>query len=296
MADRSHDTRGPEDRSSPPCLNCGNPVEERFCSHCGQDLRDLRKPLRGVARDFFSAAFDLDSRFFKSLRTLVLRPGELTRLFLSGKRMSVLPPARMYLVFSLLLFLVIRLPVPDVQGMNFYVGDQLVGREAPDPDKGNFQIQISPSSHYGEWLNDIAKKREAKFRQMDPQQLMDSLVRGFNGNLSKALILFIPLLAGLLKLLYVRTGRLYYDHVIFALHFQSFLFLLIFVVWVLSWISSYVYWGLATVPVYLFVAMRRVYGQGRLLTFTKLGGLLMFYTVLLLFTLGMTLAYVMFRI
>ena len=46
-----------------------------------------------------------DSRLWRTLAALLLRPGYLTREFLAGRRARYLPPVRLYLVISLVFFL-----------------------------------------------------------------------------------------------------------------------------------------------------------------------------------------------
>ena len=51
--------------------------------------------------------FDVDGRALRSVRTLFLQPGTLTREFLAGRRKAYTPPLRLYLVISISFFLVI---------------------------------------------------------------------------------------------------------------------------------------------------------------------------------------------
>jgi hypothetical protein len=99
-------------------------------------------------------------------------------------------------------------------------------------------------------------------------------------NVPTALILLLPLMALVLKALYPLSRRYYVEHLLFFVHLHAFLFLLLtlqilFVraATVLALPDSII--ALVTIPtalyapVYLFVAMRRVYGQGRFVTFLK---------------------------
>jgi hypothetical protein len=283
-------------QENPTCPNCDAVAEGPYCSQCGQKQREPRGPLWGLFREFFGTVFNYDARFLKSLRILLIKPGQLTKLYLDGKRASLLPPVRLYLVLSLVLFLVIEIPVPDASRSNVYVGDQLVGREVADPTLK--EISITTTSGIGSmpWLVESLEAKEEQLRRMDPQRLLDEIFRGLESSLSKALILFIPLLAFLLKILYIDQKRLYYDHVIFALHFQSFLFLLISISWCLSWIDPMAFLALLLTPIYLGLALRRVYQQGWLWTLPKLAVLLMSYIFILGTVLGVTFAYLVFRI
>ena len=87
-------------------------------------------------------------------------------------------------------------------------------------------------------------------------------------------------MAFVLKVLYPLSRRYYVEHLLFFVHLHAFLFLLITLQILFTRLAAMI--GLpetATVltvvatsiyaPVYLFVAMRRVYGQGRFVTFLK---------------------------
>ena len=94
------------------------------------------------------------------------------------------------------------------------------------------------------------------------------------------LFFFLPLIALFAKVLYLGSHRYYAEHVLFFVHFHAFVFLLLAINnllgWTLGWIpgTSFVTGLLTTAvviysPVYLYKAMRRVYGQGRFVTVLK---------------------------
>ena len=87
-------------------------------------------------------------------------------------------------------------------------------------------------------------------------------------------------MALVLKALYPLSRRYYVEHLLFFVHLHAFLFLLITLQILFYRLAGMVALPetptvLAIVatsfyaPVYLFVAMRRVYGQGRFVTFLK---------------------------
>ncbi len=250
------------------CLDCDNEVTDRFCPRCGQETREHRAPFFELLRELFDH-LSLDSKLPRSLKALLLQPGRLTEHYLAGRRTSYVKPLRMYLVLSVALFLLFSLQSPDVTNVNVYVGDQLIG-EAKDGSTNNLRV-ISFDEDAGEagsafarWASKKFAGQEERFKQMNPQELVDRLYAGFQKNLPRALFIFLPLLALALKVLFLRSGALYFDHLIFALHFQSFLFLLLALCWVFQ--SGWVYFGAGFLisPIYLLLAMVRTYGgRGR---------------------------------
>ena len=78
-------------------------------------------------------------------------------------------------------------------------------------------------------------------------------------------LLFLPLFALLLKVLYWRSGRFYAEHFVFALHTHAFSFVVFTAIVLLTgdgW-QDYVQLGLLLWTAgYLLFALKRFYGQG----------------------------------
>ena len=88
------------------CDNCDTPMEASFCPQCGQKNIELERPLSALLAEVLRETFDLDGRAARTLWTLVRRPGLVTAEFLAGHRRRYTPPLRLYLVLSVLFFLV----------------------------------------------------------------------------------------------------------------------------------------------------------------------------------------------
>ena len=99
-------------------------------------------------------------------------------------------------------------------------------------------------------------------------------------NIPVALIVLLPLMAFVLKALYPLSRRYYVEHLLFFVHFHAFFFLILVLQILLSRLTTLlpVPEAIGTlviiaasfyVPVFLFISMRRVYGQGRALTSLK---------------------------
>lgn len=103
-----------------------------------------------------------------------------------------------------------------------------------------------------------------------------SLGRDVIAHLPKVIFLLLPVFALLLKLLYVRNGWYYAEHLVFALHTHAFAFVIFTLVALLAWGTGGAAWvgAVATafqllIPVYFVIAMKRVYAQGWLKTLVK---------------------------
>ena len=90
---------------SPACLNCGTSLEGPFCHYCGQPDRNFLRFFPALLREFLSEALELDSRFARTMKPLLFKPGRLTRDYLDGRRFRYTPPLRLYLFSSIIFFL-----------------------------------------------------------------------------------------------------------------------------------------------------------------------------------------------
>lgn len=86
------------------CLNCDESVSGNYCSNCGQKFQPTKLPLRIYLEDTVETLFNVDNRVFKTLKDLFLRPGKITKEYISGHRATYLPPLRIYISISILYF------------------------------------------------------------------------------------------------------------------------------------------------------------------------------------------------
>ena len=90
-----------------------------------------RLTMGALFNDFLHDLTDLDSRVWRTLIALLTKPGKLTNEFIAGRRTLYLPPFRLYLVLSLIFFL-----LPSVGGPNDLVIEG-PGKTTAEPDAVN---------------------------------------------------------------------------------------------------------------------------------------------------------------
>jgi len=229
-----------------------------------------------------------DTRILRTLWPLIRRPGMLTVEFLAGRRARYVHPFKLYFAFSVLLFLglafsgysVIRVGAAEevVTGVRVELGED-EGTEGAVEEPGE-------PSFLARFLGPVAELAEN-----DP----DRLNRIFTDRLAKSIILLVPVFAVLLLVFDHR--RRYVAHLVFSLHLHSFAFLALVIGLVIDLAArateeSRPGNGLAVlvIAIYSFLALRRVYGQGRFMTAIKMALLLLGYIVALIFTMMLTLA------
>ena len=236
------------------CRNCGTLLKGEFCHHCGQSAKVIRRPTREVLDDALGNVFHWDSRLLRTLRMLISRPGQLSVEWTEGRRMSFVPPFRLYIIVSFVLFLVVGITARQ-DNTDFQV------LSADSSALQSLQAAVQEAKEAGDWFTGI-------FLQATLQALEDpaAYLRKITSNLPKAAFLFLPVFALLHMLANIRQARYYIDYLVFSLNFHAFSFLLITLVVVTGLISStvgnfmeWLYFGL---PVYGIVAFRTFSQQG----------------------------------
>jgi hypothetical protein len=303
------------------CQNCGAALAGRYCSACGQKADVRIVSLGQLLAEAIADLYNFDSRMWRSLGMLVLKPGRLTRLYLGGKRARYTPPFRMYVVTSLTFFLVFAL----VRALTPPDEDASPGVDAALQTPPTLPPESLADGAAGEAGLASAAEQEVRFGitiddddlecTFDPEGVdpavrerlqaacerveeagAASFTREFADNFPITMLVFIPLVAGIMKLLYLFAGRKYVEHLVFCLHVHTFFF----VVALLSALLA----GLVTLApaletpalivgggawlyfvVYLYLAMREVYAQSHGRTAVKyavLGGSYFFAALLTL--------------
>ena len=226
------------------CLNCGTPLEGAYCHTCGQRARNPVGPIREWLEETLDALFSLDNRLWRTAKALAV-PGLLTTEYVAGRRVPYVSPLRLYLFVS----------------VGYFLLAQVLGRT------DLMFVTASEGSNLAEILPRI-------------------------------MFFIVPAGAWLLHGLYRRQQRVYVEHLAFALHVHSAWYLLFAVSLLVSPADAspealpnagpltllLVALGVASrlsVFVYTFMALRRVYGQGRLKTVLKSALFFLGYMVLL---------------
>ena len=294
--------------SVPTCANCGASVPGRFCGNCGQRLHG---PIHSVWHFVAEATEDLthaDSRLWRTLLALLVKPGFLTREFLDGRRASYLPPLRLYLVLSVLFFLLATIwtaPIAIVQESDDRAAKVIVSSveraTAPQAGESNAQreARICGAVAYHGWAQATLAPALRKACTQVVAGNGHSLREAFFHFLPRAMFVFLPLLAAVMTLLYWRPRHYYIEQLLLLIHNHAFVFL----VAILSWIvqrgvpeSQSTSWWMVLLrlalqiytALYVYRSMRRVYGQGRWLTTGKFVVMSIAYMVSALFMFVLT--------
>ncbi|MDA8350521.1 MAG: DUF3667 domain-containing protein [Pseudomonadota bacterium] len=295
------------------CENCAAALAGPFCSQCGQ--RHHEHPVHSFWHFLQEATEDMthaDSRLWLTLRALLLRPGSLTREFLDGHRVRYLPPVRLYLVVSLLFFFITGLATSLGSGANVIVvhrGQDFHMAVAPpsaaaaaahgtpatmDPRPVCAQVSLY-GARVSPWL---AGRLDHSCLAVAARGGAERFVAALERNYERAMFLLLPLLALAMVPLFLEPRRHYVEHLLLLLHNHAFLFVTFGILELAGLFStSPVLLGpldvLVTfaIPVYYYLAMRRVYGQSPAWTLGKMAGLATAYLFIGLTVLAGTVTY-----
>ncbi|HEV2804346.1 MAG TPA: DUF3667 domain-containing protein [Chthoniobacterales bacterium] len=393
------------------CENCGAPLTGEFCAQCGQHAIDYRRSIFRVLLDAADSFLNWDTKFLHSVNQLLIHPWQLTNDFNAGRRARYVHPLRLYLIASIVFFLVARAidwdssgpiqltaqdrtelvaslnkmiepnspltpeqraqvelartKLADVQGAltaderaevrkafkayiksevrktlsaeerakmattmaripkipdaathmthmtpppvptppDFSVNLPVIEPEPPAPPstttatpKPPFHFSAGPpgekKSPFALWL-----EKQVKEKIGEDGARLKLFLETLRSNIPAMMLCCIPLFAFILKILYIRKGRYYVEHLVYALHIHTFLYVSVIITSLAvmganrtvpalaGWIT-----GVMTIAivVQIFLSIRRVYKQGWFMTLLKFlfGGLV--YCIILVFAVGAT--------
>jgi hypothetical protein len=251
------------------CLNCGASLAGPFCAECGQRAAPPHPTLRELGGEAFAEFSGWDGRVAETIRALIRAPGKLTVEFLEGRRARYVSPLRLYLTCSVLYFLVAASAPTEVRS-------SLVVTPGVRTANGTTRSIVDANKQAN--LTDADRREIARVVQKAPALIRPVIRRisedaeGFQvqmlAALPKALFGLLPVFAGILAVFYRR--RHFSEHLYFALHLHSFIFVALLLVAASKLSSStplraVVGLGmLGWIVAYTHLALRRVYASSAL--------------------------------
>jgi hypothetical protein len=274
--------RPPEPPAAAPppiCLNCGAALHGHFCSDCGQRDVPPYPSVRELAVDAFWELSGWDGRFASTARALIARPGKLTREFLEGRRARYISPLRLYLMCSLVYFL-LAAAAPNATGGGLRVSSSVpstataadrVGSAAESAMRSDAPLD---EARRAKTLADI-QRAPVILRPFLRRVVLDpaGFKRGVRDALPRMLFALLPVFALIVALFY--RGRKYPEHLYFAIHLHAFTFLSLAVMELVKFtrvpglVATVAFVAFLSIPVYATLAFRNAYGGSLVRTLTK---------------------------
>ena len=268
--------------------------------------------MSALFHDAWHLATHVDDRLWKTLYTLLLKPGVLTREYFADHRARYLPPVRLYLVISVLFFAFGSTSPHNMGGPSkTALAEPSPAAKAISSDHNDSADDDGSKPHRG-WAKIFDSKNCAQINsdiKWLQQPLRDSCARNaefgvepikheFFNNVPKMMFVFVPLMALAMMLLYWRPRHYYIEHLVLFLHNHAAVFLILLLETMIARVATLLGWktvGQWVVALtciyaiwYVFRALRVYYGQGRFLTGVKLGVVGLTYFIGLAATLVVT--------
>ncbi len=282
------------------CKNCDAVLFGRFCANCSQ-AADVHVPTTlELAHELLEGLTHSDSRLWRTLTTLWFKPGKLTEEFVAGRRAAYLPPFRLYLILSIIFFLMLSFVHTSGELIKFdealkpgtIPGTAAVPAEMRITNCQDLKLPDRPA-----WTPRLQHICEA-IKHDSAENLLHVAI----GTMSKAMFIFLPLVAFLHMLIYWRPRYRYAEQLLFFVHLHAFYFsIAILLVGLIetakSWpkidgvtgiLQTLLGW---TLPVYTLLAMRRVFRRGWPGTVFKAVVLFFIYMIVFALTVGAVFVY-----
>jgi len=233
------------------CPECETALVGDFCHRCGEkhpQARDLT--LRHFAGDAAQELTSVEhSKLYHTLRALLLRPGFLTNEWRAGRRKRYLKPLNLCL---------------GILALNFFAYSVYKPVSMFDIEKF---IKASKREDSMKVFERFAAKKK-----MSVPELFDRLGDKWQRNMSLSTLLFVGMYALVLQAVFLLRRRYFVEHLVFSMHFISFSTLAVLLLWPAYYflgvntggpnvLITFLKWALDIV--YMFFAVRAVYGLGR---------------------------------
>lgn len=225
-------------------MNCDTKIQatDKFCSVCGQENRDLKISFWELISEFLSSNFNFDTKLGRTLVDLFLKPGEITKQFIAGKRVRYVKPIQMYLFVSFIYFLIAGIDPqsfvndtpPTQREINAINQSEIVEIDLssteldsignkfkttnPEDDAAIDSLLIAlGETEISGWKRHLAKQAIRSLNDSNDEALTQEVY----ANLSIAMFILLPLFAALLWFFVKRKSPFYFDSLIFSIHFHS---------------------------------------------------------------------------
>jgi hypothetical protein len=230
-----------------PCTNCGG-AASAYCARCGERQPGHHDLSVGhFAHDVVHEFVHLDSKLFRTLRDIVVKPGFVTEEYFAGRKSRYIPPLRLFLTLFALQFL----------AFTFYQPAAL------------YTVKSFERFDNAGALTRLVEKR-AVTRHLTREEYEERLDERWHKNYSLLQLMNIAGLAVVLKVLHRK--RYFAEHLVFAAHMLCFSYIVALVVdWPIYAIAGFhpgplqkalTATTIGIQLVYLFLAQRRFYRDG----------------------------------
>jgi hypothetical protein len=183
------------------CTNCGSAIVDVFCGTCGErqpDHHDLT--VSHFFHDVLHEMLHFDSKIFRTLRLLIVKPGELTAEYFAGRKTRYIAPLRLFLTLFALQFFAFTVYKP--------VALYSIGA----------MTKMSHNAQFETMMKDIAAAEHTTVEEVEHR-----FDETFQHRMSYMQLLNIFGIALVMKILHRK--RFFAEHLVFAAHYCALTYL-----------------------------------------------------------------------
>ncbi|MBI1307741.1 MAG: DUF3667 domain-containing protein [Bacteroidetes bacterium] len=189
------------------CASCGNTFTGKYCNQCGEKVVEAKeRSIRHFLGQLLNALTFTDTKFIRTLRLLIFRPGFLSKEYVTGRRNLYTSPLSLFFIGNLLYFLI--LPVDS-----FTTG---------------LDTQTQGQAYRNIAANMVNRKMERTGKSYE--QLKTRFNKKVVDHSKLLLILLVFLFSLPLPVLFFRQKLFYFNHLIYSLGFITFILYVIFLI------------------------------------------------------------------
>lgn len=190
------------------CKSCSNVFTGKFCNNCGEKLyNDHDKSLKHLFDDVFHFFTHFDNKFLKTVKLVLFKPGYLSSQYCEGIRKPYFKPVSLFIICVILYLL-----FPFFSGLNMQFG-----------------TYHSSNYTYAPFVQPVIQQK-----LQNNAISIDQLAARYNQASPKfakvMILLYLPLSALALSILFYRRKKYYFDHFILSTELNSFYILIGFLV------------------------------------------------------------------
>lgn len=261
------------------CKNCETTFEGHFCPNCGQSVKDFDRPFKILFFDIMANMWAFDTRVLKTLKSLILKPGNMALDYVNGRRARYMPPFRLYIFISFIFFLLLNISATNRVNKDW---DLLTVKERGDTLTSNRNSVISITRDDNP---DDSKSSRDLIDEIESNK--EYYVSKFFTVLSWSLFILMPLYASFLWMMFRKRHKYFLGHFIFAINQHAFLFLIFIILLTVNFIfpQKSIYpenWLLLLFPLYIVTGCRKLYSEKwRKIVFRSFAAIFLYMIVML---------------
>lgn len=295
-----------------------NSEHTNYCPNCGQENHNPRFPLIHYGYELLEGLLHFDTKFLYSFKILLLKPGKITYDYIHNIRGRYTPPFRLFIFISIFALLVINNFENHLAKSGYFgtYSEEAIERnltigeifdESADsatdrilvppfswvlknPEVTNSDLRAlkrNPPDSVGAWLEHYGYDNNPLTRffalnkklRISRQMTVPEVTLMVSGIFKWLFLVMIPVIAFVLFALFYRKHLLYYDTLLYSIHFTTFFLILYSVLllelrWLLEFNKTLLLalsiLNLILLGLYLTVSLKKVFGYSWLSTIARM--------------------------